>query len=218
MRYSLLALLLFTSFMAMGQSTMHVGGSPGISFVSVSGDDNLEQSGIGNGIFARGTLSFDVHKDWVEGGIGIEVGKMSGRVSVTDTLMIHGVARTYMRDTWEEFASPFGNAYVLLNAKWNIAEGKYMYGGPVWGMMMANSGLLYKVTVINWYAGLSGGIVFPIDNITGLDLGISWRSIKHKGKGYDPGNELQPGLPEHIIESVRLNYLTLSVGIVVHFE
>lgn len=203
---------------ATAQDAHHLGFSPAVSFVRVSGSNNLKHNSLGQGLFARGTITWDMHKSWLEGGGGIEVGKMSGRVETRDTFTtIYGDVETRWDETWEEFVSPFANLYMMSNAKWILGEGKYMYGGGVVGMIVARSGLLYRATVVNWYAGLSGGIVFPIDDITGLDIGIGWRRTKLNGDG-SAKKGLKPELREYVIESIVLKQVTFSLGIVVHFE
>ncbi|MCB0699856.1 MAG: hypothetical protein H6551_13610 [Chitinophagales bacterium] len=220
MKLPLLALTLFLSvFYCHAQEAHHIGFSPGVSFVRVSGDDNLQQQGLGQGFFLRGTFTWDMKQKWLEGGGGIEVGKMSGKVETRDTFTnIFGQVHKRWSESWEEFASPYANVYMLTNVKWILGEGKYLYGGGVTGMMVARSGLLYRETAVNWYLGLTGGMVFYIDDITGLDLGLGWRRTKLTGTGYDGSNDLQPALRELMVESFALKYVTLSFGLVVHFE
>gem|GEM_PF-6908030 len=197
---------------------MHAGIAPGISFVRISGSNHLQQQGLGQGIFLRGTLTWDMKKEWLEGGGGIEFGKMSGRVLKRDTITVNGRLDTYWKESWEEFVSPYANMHISMNAKWILAEGKYLYAGGVTGMMLAKSGLLYKKTVTNWYAGLTAGVVFRIDDITGLDIAAGWRNIKLNGSSNDDYKLPDPTIPEYTIEGFKLRYVNLSLGIVVTFR
>lgn len=219
MRILVLAtLLLLQSFTCWAQRDFHLGLAPGLTFVRVSGEDKLGQRGLGRGIFAGGSFTWDVHKKWLEGGLGVEVGKMSGLVNIPDTITVRGQVQEVVSESWENFATPYINTSILLTAKRIYSEGKYMYGGLTAGIMATRSGLLYNEQIVSLNFGLRGGMVFYIDDRTGLDLGLSWRRAKMNGRGYDPNNELQPGLPQHVLNYAVLKYVGVHVGIVVHFE
>lgn len=201
-------LLVYSSSAVVAQQLFQLGVTGGLSSSLVSGYQ-VYQDGAIWGYHGTAKALLDLRP--IQFGVGVEVGHIEAEVV---DAYASGYGLYYVRDM--DVAGFYKVPHALVNAKVNIGNSLYFFGGGMCGIMLGKSDLIQDNFSTLLY-GANLGLVINMGEHLGLEIAEGWRHTKIDGTYMPDGYSSYQGLFPRIPVSYTINYFTTNIGLRIRF-